>query len=77
MKKLIILLLAISLWVPIQGQPVTEGQQIPQGAVVYSLPRTCVRIVAEACYTSFSPGPYARYARKFLGIDASQANHHL
>ncbi|HOG25097.1 MAG TPA: DUF4831 family protein [Bacteroidales bacterium] len=73
MKKLIILLLAISLWVPLQGQPVTEGQQIPQGAVVYSLPRTCVRIVAEASYASFSPGPYARYARKFLGIEAGQA----
>lgn len=72
MKKLIILLLAISLWIPIQGQPVSEIQQIPQGAVVYSLPRTCVRIVAEAHYSSFNPGPYARFARKFLGIDAGQ-----
>ena len=73
MKQLSILLLTISLWVPLQGQPVTEGQQIPPGAVVYSLPRTCVRIVAEAVYVNFNPGPYARYARKFLGIDAGQA----
>lgn len=72
MKKLIKILLAVCLWVPMQGQPVSQGQQIPQGAVVYSLPRTCVRIVAEAQYTSFNPGPYARYARKFLGIDAGQ-----
>ncbi len=72
MKKLMILLLALSLWIPVQGQPVSEGQQIPQGAVVYSLPRTCIRIVAEAHYTQFVPGPYARYARKFLGIDAGQ-----
>ncbi|HPV88506.1 MAG TPA: DUF4831 family protein [Bacteroidales bacterium] len=72
MKKLIILLLTISLWVPIQGQPISTVQQIPQGAVVYSLPRTCVRIVAEAQYTSFNPGPYARFARKFLGIDVGQ-----
>ena len=73
MKQLIILLLTISLWVPLQGQPVTEGQQIPPGAVVYSLPRTCIRIVDEAVYVNFNPGPYARYARKFLGIDAGQA----
>lgn len=73
MKKLIILLLTLCLWVPLSGQPVTEGQQLPQGAVVYSLPRTCVRIVAEAQYTNFSPGPYARYARKYLGIEAGQS----
>ncbi|NLA15733.1 MAG: DUF4831 family protein [Bacteroidales bacterium] len=73
MKKLIILLLTISLWLPLGGQPVQEGQQIPQGVVVYSLPRTCIRIVAEAQYTLFTPGPYARYARKYLGIDAGQS----
>lgn len=73
MKKLIILLLTVSLWATATAQPVTQGQLIPQGAVVYSLPRTCVRIVAEAQYTIFNPGPYARYARKYLGMDAGQA----
>lgn len=72
MKKLIILLVTVSIWVTATGQSVSQGQMIPQGVVVYSLPRTCVRIVAEAQYTIFNPGPYAKYARKYLGIDAGQ-----
>ncbi|HPS24895.1 MAG TPA: DUF4831 family protein, partial [Bacteroidales bacterium] len=74
MKKLIILLLTLSLWMPVQAQQAVDMQEIPQGAVVYSLPRTCVRIVAQAQYTQFTAGPYARYARKFLGIDVPQEN---
>ena len=64
--------MTVSICVTATGQSVSQGQMIPLGVVVYSLPRTCVRIVAEAQYTIFNPGPYAKYARKYLGIDAGQ-----
>lgn len=72
MKKLFVLIVALCLFLTAQAQEVHDGDQIPQGAVVYSLPQTCIRIVAYAQCTQFTPGPYAKYARKFLGIDAGQ-----
>lgn len=75
MKRLTLLfLLTLCLCIQSPAQIVTEGQQIPQGAVVYSLPQTCIRINAQAQCTQFATGPYAKYARKFLGIDAAQEN---
>lgn len=48
------------------------GQQIPTGVVVYSLPSTTFRIEAETLCETFVPGPYADYAKKYLGIDVSK-----
>lgn len=48
------------------------GEQIPTGVVVYSLPSTTFRIEAETLCESFIPGPYADYAKKYLGIDVSK-----
>ncbi len=75
MKKLTLLfVLTLCLCLPSTAQTVTQGQQIPQGAVVYSLPQTCLRLTAQAQCTQFAVGPYAKYARKFLGIDVAQEN---
>ena len=38
-------------------------------AQIYSLPKTRIIISAEAVKHSFQPGPYAAYAKKFLGIE--------
>ena len=38
------------------------------GGVVYSLPRTGVRIFVEATQEKFFHGPYYEYAQKYLGI---------
>lgn len=38
------------------------------GGVVYSLPRTGIRIQAEASQEKFFHGPYYEYAQKYLGI---------
>lgn len=45
--------------------PVTVAE--PAG-VIYSLPRTGIRVYISATRTDFTPGPYAKYADQLLGI---------
>lgn len=40
--------------------------------VSYSLPQTSIAVEVEAVKESFFAGPYAKYARKYLGVDARQ-----
>ena len=40
------------------------------GAVIYSLPRTTVRVEVKARREAFMAGPYAQYAQKYLGVAA-------
>lgn len=40
------------------------------GKIVYSLPSTTVAIEVEALCESFHAGPYAQFAKKYLGVDA-------
>lgn len=46
------------------------AQEIPAGAVVYSLPRTSIALRVEAQHDIFTAGPYAQYAEKYLGTPA-------
>lgn len=46
--------------------------QDPEGSLVYSLPSTTVRLQVKAQKENFYAGPYAKYAQKYLGIDARQ-----
>ena len=39
--------------------------------VVYSLPSTTIHLTVEAVRSSYTPGPYAGYAKKYLGIDVT------
>ncbi|HOF54910.1 MAG TPA: DUF4831 family protein [Prolixibacteraceae bacterium] len=41
---------------------------MPSGGIVYSLPRTGIRIKITATRTNFVSGPYAAYAESLLGI---------
>lgn len=41
----------------------------PEGSVVYALPRTRIMVGVEAVSTRIVPGPYARFAKAYLGID--------
>ena len=73
MKKLIKSLFLMSLLVTAQvasAQVVSPGERVPQGSLIYSLPSTSFHIVAESSRESFTAGPYARFAQKYLGIDA-------
>ena len=42
----------------------------PQGYVSYSLPSTTISITVDAVQENFYAGPYAKFATKYLGIDA-------
>ena len=44
------------------------------GPVVYSLPRTTLRLRVEARREAFTAGPYAAYAQKYLGVAARTQN---
>lgn len=46
----------------------------PVGTVSYALPQTVIRLEVKAERESFYAGPYARYAQKYLGIDARQSD---
>lgn len=45
----------------------------PEGMAVYSLPSTVIRLEVTAVCETFTPGPYARYAQKYLGCKAPSA----
>lgn len=55
----------------VQAQDSAAGID-PEGSLVYSLPLTSVRLQVEAQKETFHAGPYAKYAKKYLGIDAKQ-----
>ena len=48
--------------------------QDPEGALVYALPKTVINLEVEAVRENFHAGPYAKYAKKYLGIDVRQAD---
>ena len=54
------------------AQEIKSGDIIPDGAVVYSLPMTSLHIQVEAEREVFTTGPYAKFAKKYLGLDARQ-----
>ncbi len=65
MKKLLILMLLPALCLVAAAQ---------EGTVSYALPQTTLHFEVEAELESFFAGPYARYASKYLGVEARQAD---
>ena len=46
----------------------------PAGTVSYALPQTVISLEVEAVKEDFHVGPYAKFAKKYLGIDVRQAD---
>ena len=46
--------------------------QDPMGTVSYALPQTTITFEVEATLESFHAGPYAKFAQKYLGVNARQ-----
>lgn len=44
----------------------------PVGTVSYALPQTVISLEVEAVREDFHAGPYAKFAKKYLGIDVRQ-----
>lgn len=49
--------------------PLPDNTAPDEGSIVYSLPRSVFTVVAELERTLELPGPYAKYAGDFLGLD--------
>lgn len=63
------LLIAVNLFaVPKDEKKKNEAAATFAGGVVYSLPRTGIRLQVEASQEKFFHGPYYEYAQKYLGI---------
>lgn len=70
--KPMLMLAAISMLVACARRAIMEtSPDKPRGkyALVYSLPRTVVNVRVEAVRTVRIAGPYAAYARKYLGVE--------
>ncbi|HNW48609.1 MAG: DUF4831 family protein [Bacteroidales bacterium] len=72
--KLTVTIVALFVFINGKSQVLAPGEAVPQGAIVYSLPLTSFRFVAEAAHESFIAGPYAKYAQKYLGIQARETS---
>ncbi len=51
------------------GEAVAQDKQ---GAVSYALPQTTITLEVEAVKESFYAGPYAKFAKKYLGVSARE-----
>lgn len=70
-KILIILVVALTLSCskkPMQVTPIDGVTYLNTKGLVYSLPRTIVTVKVDAVKTILVPGPYCRFAQKYLGI---------
>ncbi len=73
-KNIFLGLLFASFLSPAYSQILREGEPVPQGAIIYSLPQTSVRVTVTAEFVNFVAGPYASYASKFMGENAQTSN---
>jgi len=80
--KIFAMLIAIVLFLPATAQRRTRTDvpvmpAITQG-IIYSLPRTGIRVIIQTRQTTFVPGPYAAFADQLLGIrDVKMQSHTL
>ena len=56
------------------AQVLNPGETAPSGTVLYSLPSTTIVLKVTAQHESYQAGPYAAYAKKYLGIDVRPAS---
>lgn len=64
------ILMLSTLFAATNGHAQIKSNNIPKDAVSYSLPRTVIKLSVKAEHESFAAGPYAKYAKKYLGADA-------
>jgi hypothetical protein len=68
--KILAFIIVIVMVLPVYGQRKKDETVTPAftEGVVYSLPRTGIRVKVKAVKETFTPGPYAAYAEQLLGI---------
>ena len=75
-KRISILSAAALLFIatPSYSQIFKNTDSAPQGAVVYSLPQTSIRVTLKVSLKNFSAGPYASFSDKYLGVSAERSS---
>lgn len=73
MNRKLILLASLALLIscskkPIQVSPLEATNTLSTNGLVYSLPRNVIRVKVQSVKTVVVPGPYSRFAQKYLGI---------
>ncbi len=59
---------------PSYSQLFKGSDAAPQGAVVYSLPQTSIRVSLKVSLRNFTAGPYASFSDKYLGVSAERSS---
>lgn len=67
-------LVIVGVQMPLAAQVLNANEPAPAGTVVYSLPSTTIALKVTASHEAYQAGPYAQYAKKYLGIDARPAS---
>ncbi|MBR1435598.1 MAG: DUF4831 family protein [Bacteroidales bacterium] len=70
MKRTMIAAAAALTLISLQGT--VSRAQDPVGSISYALPKTVITLEVEAVREDFHAGPYARFAQKYLGVEARQ-----
>lgn len=73
-KSLFVLLLLLLMLLTSAFATSAQNPVNPEGTVRYSLPNTVVHLKVTAVREDFFAGPYAAYARKYLGTEAATEN---
>lgn len=74
MKKTITATLAALLLSAVAGYAQASLGSDVSGTVSYALPSTVITLEVEAVVETFHAGPYAKYAQKYLGINAKTSD---
>lgn len=74
MKKFVVLLVSLCLLCALNARDTGQQRLVPQGSIVYSLPQTTIHLSVQARCEQFTAGPYAKYAKKYLGWEAPVEN---
>jgi len=73
MNRIVVFFVALAFLVscskkPIQISTAENATSLDTKGLIYSLPRTVLKVKVDAIKTVIVPGPYAKYAQKYLGI---------
>lgn len=72
MRRKLLTLSALALFIPLAAFARKEDTSDPVGTISYCLPNTSLTFEVEAVEEVFHAGPYAKYAQKYIGVEARQ-----
>lgn len=73
-KTLLLLSVLLLIGSPLHKAQAQTQESLSAKSVVYSLPRTTLHLKVQARCQQFTAGPYAAYAKKYLGVEAPTQN---